>query len=77
LPSRLLLLSTLVAAAATFAIPFLGAASTMFGFVPMSASELMVVVLIVGGYIAATELAKHWYFRDRTAAASPARQLTP
>ncbi|MCZ0963649.1 magnesium-translocating P-type ATPase [Paracoccus benzoatiresistens] len=62
-PSRLLLWSTLAAAAATFAIPFLGQASTLFGFVPLSVMELAAVALIVGGYIVATEVAKTWYFR--------------
>jgi Mg2+-importing ATPase len=62
-PSRLLLWSTIVVAAATFAIPFLGGVSGLFGFVPLSASELAAVVTIVAGYILATELAKAWYFR--------------
>jgi Mg2+-importing ATPase len=57
-PSRLLLWSTVTVAAATFAIPFLGDASTLFGFVPLSATELAAVVLIVCGYILATEVAK-------------------
>ena len=74
-PSWLLLLSTLAAAAATFAIPFLGAASAMFGFVPLSLPELTVVVLIVGGYIAATEIAKYWYFRDRKPDISPGASM--
>jgi Mg2+-importing ATPase len=63
-PSRLLLWSTVTVAAATFAIPFLGDASTLFGFVPLSATELAAVVLIVCGYILATEVAKAWFFRE-------------
>lgn len=66
-PSRLLLWSTLTVAAATFAIPFLGGASALFGFVPLSATELAAVVVIVGGYIVATESAKAWFFRHETA----------
>jgi Mg2+-importing ATPase len=62
-PSRLLLWSTLAVAAATFATPFLGGVSTLFGFVPLSAPELAAVVVIVGGYIVATEIAKAWFFR--------------
>ena len=62
-PSQLLLWSTLVVAAATFAIPFLGEASALFGFVPLSATELAAVVLIVAAYIVATEIAKTWFFR--------------
>ena len=66
-PSRLLLWSTLAVAAATFAIPFLGGASALFGFVPLSAPELAAVVVIVGGYIVATEIAKAWFFRHENA----------
>jgi len=61
-PSRLLVWSTLAVAATTFAIPFLGKASDLFGFVPLSATELTAVVVIVGGYIVATEIAKFWFF---------------
>ena len=78
-PSRLLLWSTLAVAAATFAIPFLGGVSALFGFVPLSATELAAVVAIVGGYIVATEIAKAWFFRHenrapRAEANDPARQ---
>ncbi len=63
-PSRLLLFATLTVSAATFAIPYLGPLSAMFGFAPLSVADLTVVVLIVGGYIAATELTKAWFYRD-------------
>ena len=66
-PSRLLLWSTLAVAAATFAIPFLGGLSALFGFVPLSAAELVAVVAIVCGYIVATEIAKAWFFRRENA----------
>ncbi|WP_421693655.1 magnesium-translocating P-type ATPase [Aestuariivirga sp.] len=62
-PSKLLLWSTIAAAAATFAIPFLGRMSSAFGFVPLSALELTAVIGIVSGYIVATEIAKLWFFR--------------
>lgn len=63
-PSSLLLWSTVAVVAATFAIPFLGGASSIFGFVPLSTSQLMAIVAIVLGYIVATELTKAWYFRS-------------
>ncbi len=66
-PSRLLLWATLAVAGATFAVPFLHEASGLFGFVPLSAMELAAVVAIVGGYIAATEMAKSWFFGQATA----------
>ena len=61
-PGRLLLWSTLAVAVATFAIPFLGGVSALFGFVPLSAGVLAAVVAIVGGYMLATEIAKSWFF---------------
>jgi Mg2+-importing ATPase len=60
----LLLWSTLAVATATFAIPFLGAPSSVFGFVPLSATQMSAVVAIVTGYIVATEAAKAWFFRS-------------
>ncbi len=68
-PSRLLLWSTLAVGAATFALPFLGSASALFGLVPLSATVLGFVVLILAGYILATELAKEWVYRRPSASA--------
>lgn len=62
-PSRLLLWSTLIVAAATFTIPFLGLLSSVFGFVPLSGLQIAAVVAIVVGYVVATEVAKAWFFR--------------
>ncbi|MCT8328972.1 magnesium-translocating P-type ATPase [Albidovulum sediminis] len=78
-PSGLLLWSTLAVAAATLAIPFLGWASAIFGFVPLSAMELAVVLAILAGYIVATEIAKASFFRhenggSHAAAADPGGQ---
>jgi P-type Mg2+ transporter len=61
-PSRLLLWTTLVVAAATLTIPFLGPLSSVFGFVPLSALQMGTVITIVIGYIAATEGAKAWFY---------------
>lgn len=61
-PSRLLLWTTLVVAAVTLAIPFLGPLSSIFGFVPLSVLEMGTVIVIVIGYIAATEGAKFWFY---------------
>jgi Mg2+-importing ATPase len=63
-PSPLLLWSTLAVVIATFSIPFLGGASALFGFVPLSTTLLAAIVVIVFGYILATEAAKAWYFRS-------------
>jgi Mg2+-importing ATPase len=63
-PSRLLLWSTLAVAVATLTIPFLGALSSVFGFVPLSAAQMGAIIAIVAGYIGATETAKAWFFRS-------------
>ncbi|MFN8927622.1 MAG: HAD-IC family P-type ATPase [Rhodospirillales bacterium] len=63
-PSQLLLWSTLAVVIATFAIPFLGGASAIFGFVPLSMTLLAAIAVIVFGYIRVTEAAKAWYFRS-------------
>ena len=75
-PSQLLLWSTLAVATGTFAIPFLGGLSSLFGFVPLSAMELTAVVVIVGGYILATEVAKAWVFRDEDGLLSPSLSVS-
>ncbi len=62
-PSRLLWVSTLAVAGATLIVPYLGAPSRLFGFVPLSGAEMGTVLAIVCGYILATELAKRRYFR--------------
>ncbi|NVD41939.1 magnesium-translocating P-type ATPase [Ensifer sp. HO-A22] len=62
-PSQLLLWSTVAVVVATFAIPFLGGSTSVFGFVPLSTAQLAAIVVIVLGYILATEMAKAWYFK--------------
>ncbi len=68
-PSALLWRTTVVVALATFAIPFLGGLSAVFGFVPLSVPQLAAVVAIVTGYLLATEGVKRWYFRSAFGAA--------
>ena len=58
----MLLWTTLVVAAGTLAIPFLGPLSSIFGFVPLSALQMSTVLAIVIGYNAATEGAKAWFY---------------
>ncbi|MBL8893077.1 MAG: HAD-IC family P-type ATPase, partial [Rhizobiales bacterium] len=62
-PSRLLLWSTLAVSLMSLAIPFLGPVSTIFNFVPLSLTEVGVVLAIVAAYIITTELAKSVYYR--------------
>lgn len=69
-PSKLLLWSTIAVVAATFAIPFLGTLTSIFGFVPLSLLQLTVIVAIVFGYVVATEVVKAWYFRSERSGAT-------
>jgi Mg2+-importing ATPase len=64
-PSRLLLWTTVAVSVAALAIPFLGPLASAFGFVPLSALQMGTVLVIVAGYIAATEGAKAWFYRTR------------
>jgi len=61
-PSRLLLWATIAVTVATLAIPFLGPLSSVFGFVPLSALQMGTIIVIVVGYIAATEAGKLWFY---------------
>ena len=69
-PGRTLLWSTVAVGAATFALPYLGGLSAAFGFVPLSARELVAAVAVVTGYVVATEIAKN-RFRHFIAAEPP------
>jgi Mg2+-importing ATPase len=64
-PSALLLWTTVAATTFALATPFFGRGSTLFGFVPLSTVEMVTVVGIVTAYLAATEVAKRWFFRAR------------
>jgi P-type Mg2+ transporter len=61
-PGTLLLASTLAVASATIFLPYtpLGA---LFGFVPLPAGIVVVLLGITGAYLLASELAKGWFFR--------------
>ncbi len=61
-PSDLLLWTTFAAAVIALVVPFLGPASRLFGFVPLSPAEIAAVVAIVTTYLVATEATKHWFF---------------
>jgi Mg2+-importing ATPase len=62
-PSDLLLWTTAAVTAFALATPFFGRVSALFGFVPLSTVEMATAVGIVIAYLAATELAKRWFFR--------------
>ena len=72
-PSKLLLWTTLAVLTLTFSIPYLGDLSAVFGFVPLTGGQLAGIVLILMGYLVATELAKAWFFRAKPPAQPLAR----
>lgn len=57
-----LLVSSLVALAATLMIPFLPPGSELFGFVPVRPAELLVLIAIVAAYLVGTEGLKRWFY---------------
>ena len=63
-PSRPLLLATGLATVGTLAVPFLGSATRVFGFVPLSAGEVGAALAVVVAYLGATELAKRLVARN-------------
>ena len=63
MPSRVLLWATVAASVVALSIPFLAPLASAFGFVRLSALEMGSVLIILAGYIAATEAAKAWFYR--------------
>ena len=63
-PGALLLWSTIATIVLACAIPFLPFAN-VFGFVPLPARLLVVIAGITIAYVAATELAKRWFYDRR------------
>ncbi len=77
-PSRLLLWSTIAVTLSALAIPYLGPFAMAFGFAPLPALQLGMVLVITAGYIATTESAKIWFYRkarSRPIAAARSRSV--
>jgi Mg2+-importing ATPase len=62
-PSGLLAAIAAAVALVTVAAPYLDGISHAFGFVPLSIAELGAAAAITVGYVAATEIAKLWFYR--------------
>ena len=60
-PGTLLLWSTVGASIFALTVPFLGRASRLFGFVPLSRVEMLTAAGIVVAYLGATEMTKRWF----------------
>jgi Mg2+-importing ATPase len=64
-PSGALLWTTVAVLVATLTVPYLGPLSSMFGFVPLPAPQMVAVIGVVVAYVLATEAAKRWFYRSR------------
>jgi P-type Mg2+ transporter len=62
-PSRLLATATISVAVLALALPYSGAAARVLGLVPLPAALLTAMLAIVLAYVAATEVAKRWFWR--------------
>jgi len=62
-PSKALTWITIIVAILAVALPYLTWAQTVFGFVPLPATLMAVLLLITVCYAAASEAAKHLFFR--------------
>jgi Mg2+-importing ATPase len=65
-PGTLLMISTLTLVPIAFALPYVRFAH-VFGFVPLPASLLALIVVITVVYVAATEVQKRSFYRRRLA----------
>lgn len=68
-----MLRASLAVAVIAVSAPYLGPVSRAFGFVPLSPLLMVSMLCVVCAYVAVTEAAKAWFFRDarRRAALSP------
>ncbi len=62
-PSTVLMWTSAAVAVVAVALPYVPAAQALFGFVPLPPTLLAVLVLITLLYTAASEAAKHMFFR--------------
>ncbi|MGK2914398.1 MAG: HAD-IC family P-type ATPase [Porticoccaceae bacterium] len=61
-PGNLLLGLTVILVGVTFCLPYLPVAG-LFDLTPLPGTVIVAIVVIVGLYLLATELAKHWFYR--------------
>jgi len=65
-PARPLLLATAAVALIALGLPYSPLAG-LLGFVPLPASTLVILLVVIAAYIAAAETVKHWFYRSRLA----------
>ena len=64
-PSRLMLWTTVAVGGLCMLLPYSRPIARLFGFSPMTATLTLAAVIIVVGYVAATETTKLWHYRNR------------
>ncbi|MGO4410900.1 MULTISPECIES: magnesium-translocating P-type ATPase [unclassified Brevundimonas] len=76
-PGRWLVWTSLAVAAVALASPYLGPVSRLFGFTPLSPLLMAAMLGVVCAYVAVTETAKAWFFRDARRRAAKRPEQTP
>jgi Mg2+-importing ATPase len=71
LPSRLLILSSIIVILAGIAITF-SPVGGLFGFVPITLPYFLLIGALVTGYIVVVEIVKKWFYRNTAGYGSPA-----
>lgn len=61
-PGKWLWISTLLVAILTITLPYLPVFNTLFNFTPLPATTMLLLLLITGLYIMATEVVKSWFY---------------
>ncbi|MFN8371905.1 MAG: HAD-IC family P-type ATPase [Anaerolineae bacterium] len=62
-PGRLLWWSTVAVAALTIALPYLPVVNTLFSFVPLPLTTLLLLIGITALYVTTTEFVKKWFYK--------------
>jgi P-type Mg2+ transporter len=65
MPGKMLIAASLVVSVVALAVPYLGAVTQRFGFVPLPLPVVVALLAIVLVYLGSTELTKHWLYKFR------------
>lgn len=63
MPSKILIVASLVVASIALALPYLGPVTQWFGFVPLPLPVMAALLAIVLFYVVATEFTKYWFYK--------------
>jgi len=62
-PGRLLWWSTVAVAVLTIALPYLPIVNTLFSFVPLPPTTMLLLIGITALYVTVTEIVKKWFYK--------------